>query len=112
MKTSELRIGNYLTFTKSINPAIPEEVNMIEFEDDEINGEDADFWEPIKLTEKWLLRFGYIKKRNTWDGIYHQIEELSSGLFTDRKYGTIFKYVHRLQNFYFETQNIELKQIL
>ena len=114
MKATELRIGNYLDF----------EGEPMQFEREDFNYEFnlSSQWQPIQLTEEWLIKFGF-KKHNemTWLDTEHTETQLPNlqlnnfkpdeeiGMFLDDKYGVIIKYVHQLQNLYFALTNKELK---
>jgi hypothetical protein len=100
MKANELRLnniilykgeaykisGNYILFKTCVN----------------IERKDKDY-EPIPLTEEWLLKFGFI-----WHG---DIKILKGYLnnYVDGNGETHLKYVHQLQNLYFALTNEELK---
>lgn len=101
MEANELRVTNIVRF-------VEENIN------DEIGHHNlgillaypsSDKYEPIPLTEEWLLKFGF----NGWDkGNYTMI--LSNGNFFE--FGNIIaqniKYVHQLQNLYFVLVGEEL----
>ena len=61
IQENELRIGNYVNkITTSDNDADLTIVNALDI----FNvSADLDFYEPIPLTEEWLLKFGFEKKK-------------------------------------------------
>lgn len=82
-------------------------------------GEDE--FEPIPLTEEWLLKFGFEKMSTNeyWFGIIAKGKILHISLsgnveimglnFNSIRLGDICKYVHQLQNLYFALTGEELK---
>jgi hypothetical protein len=124
MKAEELRIGNFVYQTEhkfSSNPF----KSIKQF--DESNwyriGECIEFledFEPIPLTEEWLLKFGFSKNRHTYN--WHNVSEyfgmieqygvtftyVESGNF-DTIYGREIRHVHQLQNLYFALTGKELE---
>ena len=125
MKTSELRIGNYIEVYRK-----PEDKEMsvrkiqsIFFYQDEYFVELVDDFvvniergiQPILLTEEWLLKFGFEKKIanlfiNAYmkDSFYLTIRE-DGELFYEWNGGNIhIKYIHQLQNLYFALVGKEL----
>lgn len=109
MKAEHLRIGNlvYRENSKLINQK--NEVYKIE----NVNLQSAQKYEPIPLTEEWLLKMGFEK-----DGKYY-----SKGSFHYHEFGHIFigndhvssghvdaliKYIHELQNLYYALKKKEL----
>lgn len=113
MKNTELRLGNIL------NGGIVVEITKKYFTVDDGNAqwrsilmrEDWVNEQPVELTEKWLLNMGFIK-----DGEYFK-KYLGTFCFGVRKYDfftpytpfTKLKYVHQLQNLYFNLTNNELE---
>jgi hypothetical protein len=123
MKAQELRIGNYVnqvieSFERLKNKKV------IQF--DEVNWyrigeciEYIDWFEPIPLTEEWLVKFGFIKIDNRLESIYRLgiLEYATSCKTIDIEvpyndgiatHTTDIKYVHQLQNLYFALTNEEL----
>ncbi len=101
MKASELRIGNLVNYCNKISVLNAELfLQLLKY---------TTPFEPIPLTEEWLLKFGFEHlgssrfdfKRFTYylyDGsFYNQSSRLST-----------IKYVHQLQNLYFALTNEEL----
>jgi hypothetical protein len=117
MRANELRIGNYLFV-----PGIDREVIVSAMFKSHYVCEDSDGirfdeslrinYQPIPITEEWLLKFGFIKSsdNNYYKGdkftIYNRFENfgLIGGLLSWKE----FKYVHQLQNLYFALTGKEL----
>jgi len=130
MKANELRIGNYVDYWfKALD--IHEKEYLIQNGADIQAHENHNVFEPIPLTEEWLLKFGlikkYIKDELEPDGymldddgkrIYHWVDngvfnleiqpnkEIWFELYSHYRH---LQYVHQLQNLYFALTNIELK---
>lgn len=135
MEAKELRIGNYYKyFDGTINGYRYSQITLRDFA--YIGEADGDFkhygFNPIPLTEEWLLKFGFEKK-----DLKHTDGSISKGLYYNypcvvdkarlsdddeysfcrlvpggiNKYNffTHFKYVHQLQNLYFVLTGKELK---
>jgi hypothetical protein len=118
MKATDLRIGNL--FYYRVVDQLDErkewfEVSEIDYDDlrvigikDEMNQD----YQPIPITEEWLLKFGF-KKYITGD-IYPTFTKnmlnWNDGIFYLIRYGFInhIKHVHQLQNLYFALTGIEL----
>lgn len=112
MKAEELRIGNYYAIAENDGIKYKQVKWLINSSNGFFSGDDNLTYaaKSIPLTEEWLRRFEYDKTNEIeWQGHYHQIEELSQGLFTDKRYGIVIKYVHQLQNLYFALTGEELK---
>jgi len=138
MKANELRVGNlvYVGYSGTNEPilGIIEESARLMFESNHYFGllfNYADpignriielrYCEPIPLTEEWLINFRlkrkdeeffYLKEDdhqilidvNTFDVVFDFREE---GYYVTVKHD--LKYVHKLQNFYFELNDTELE---
>lgn len=143
MKSSDLMIGNLVTVNNPENwpllkdvPLIVEGVNKCKpiegIENTDYNVQLFDnsdfktrysatktfsqficFIEPIKLTEDWLLRFGF-EKYEFDNGDLNQYRYnnrliiIRDGKFTDYGTSTNFEYVYQLQNFYYAVTYKEL----
>jgi hypothetical protein len=125
MKANEVRIGNYIKFHNTITKVEGFSIwdNLIQ-SDNFAERELKDF-EPIPLTEEWLLRFGFNKdyksgylgidvhnsdfvltepkKMGEWQNGY--VFQFTAGNVP--KFKEIF-YVHKLQNLYFALTGEEL----
>jgi len=115
MKVNELRIGNYVYFHGDV-----EEINMVDgfgvIGREEQPLCSIDEFEPIPLTEEWLLKFGFEKADEIYFiefGVYSMtIKEYEKGKYilnpeTHFNYVDI-EYVHQLQNLYFALTGKEL----
>lgn len=125
MKANELRIGNKLL--KDGVVVTIDARTIFDIWDD--NG--LKKYEPIPITEEWLIRFGFEKDggeynspSDEFDIIIHVSEDgdryTASNVFVGRVgnwdrdgvnyicMGNCFKYVHQLQNLYFALTNTEL----
>jgi hypothetical protein len=119
IRETELRIGNLLNHNDGIMVG-SFIVGLIHLEDIIKDNSHAREYEPILLTEEWLLKFGF---ENRPDGIcdhWHlginpithdwmiELKSLGAGFFYRNGYFNI-KYVHTLQNLYFALTNQELE---
>ena len=116
MKANELRIGNLVkdsfgVIEISITGESYFEKTIYDFGKIEF----ASIYEPIPLTEEWLLKFGFEKKKGYYDRYYYSIDGMDIRIDADMfetevgecLYKTI-KYVHQLQNLYFAINDEEL----
>jgi hypothetical protein len=116
MKASELRIGN-LIHNKQGNIVYVNTNHLTLL----LYGIENEF-NPISLTEEWLLKFGFAINRQTkeenniWrcyseEGFF-EVEQIGDGFFLDdnQSYGTQIDWVHQLQNLFFALTRDELKQ--
>jgi len=79
-------------------------------------GETA-MYQPIPLTEEWLLNFGFKHIRDNWYNTHVNGNTFNVYVFKDLRYRVeivsqsigVFKYVHQLQNLYFALTGEELK---
>ena len=118
MKANEIRIGNYV-WNEVQQKAIQVNLKVLV---DLLNGID---WQPIPLTEEWLLKFGFEKDEYAKDfrlgkywveNRYFDSYEKSMFLFGCYQFNKIYitsnvdvlKYVHELQNLYFALTGEEL----
>jgi hypothetical protein len=129
MKAEELRIGNYVNILKNIGiPVVGQkwdlwEITSIDISDCIINPKR---YNPIELTEKWLIDFGFRKlKRDEFQFHYKSLATYKSfdlffyfeykemylcfGQFAEESDTVPCKYVHQLQNLYFALTGEELK---
>jgi hypothetical protein len=110
MKAEELRIGNYLLhdgyFIKSYS--VDGFINVIK---------NIDNYEPIPLTEEWLLKFGlnssdYItldKEECILIDIHQNTVWIGNKKAFQYAVGVYIKHVHQLQNLYYALTQKELK---
>jgi hypothetical protein len=110
LSATELRIGNYIDYTTEREivtmQTTYEYIRLIH------NGNKN--FKPIKLTEEWLLKFGFESDEiEWWNGIL-SIGICKEGLRylpTEQinvRVGIVLQHVHQLQNLYFALTNEEL----
>jgi hypothetical protein len=116
MESRELRIGNlvYNEYTKEVMKVYPMMiVQLSHLEDSNIKG--------LPLTEEWLLMFGFVECLDNYildvsqriSLVYFDRNECQFSIIQDvnneiaLKFGAV-KYVHQLQNLYFDLTNTEL----
>lgn len=119
MKVSELRIGNWILHNGTLVKVMPSSYYLLNIWEAELK-KDVDF-KPILLTEEWMEKFGFIfnKLYDCWciDAYFiyfikdeiHFCKEINDG--ADFEVDTVLakpKYVHKLQNLYYELENKEL----
>ena len=108
MKANELRIGNYVYYNDDNDILI---IKMI-------RNRDYDFY-PIPLTEDWLLKFGFEDNKYNDQILIIPFRTASQGNFPGEWEVILLasapyslrhriKYVHQLQNLYFEFFDEEL----
>lgn len=110
MEAKELRTGNYVEHQLSKDVIIINGADIFHLS----GGMDDDIFQPIPLTEEWLLKFGFEN---------HMDSEYTISISGDKFYlykldrifslnigrGLVVRYVHQLQNLYFALTNKELK---
>lgn len=115
MKSTELRIGNY------VNLSDKDKVCQIDSGHDIDKCEDNPFAEPIRLTKEWLLNLGFkkikgkidifeIDRLRLWMGsrgqcLVYLIEENTTAA---HYIPNVIEHVHQLQNLYFALFGKEL----
>jgi hypothetical protein len=118
IQANELRIGNWIKH----DPSYVENQNFIvsdirTYREKTVNGIEIDDCLPIPLTEKILLKAGFIKKRIslTFNEFSFYNEDLEN-VYIDLDQGQCLsgicikvKYLHQLQNLYFALTGIELQ---
>jgi hypothetical protein len=118
MNAKELRLGNYLQgedgqvhIVESLNSYGGEEINE--------GGPDV-YYEPIPLSQEWLLKFGFKDHRILLPGDGELEIRLkgttfhiwpSDGQTESHNYRNIVEFVHQLQNLYFAITGEELNAI-
>ena len=118
MNKNELRIGNFLMYDKKliyISEITKAGIGMYDGYGLDKNSP-IECLKPIKLTEKWLLDFGF--KRQPWGlvkgGLLFQDKNLKCEELTieiGNGFRTNLLYVHELQNLYFALTGNELKRV-
>jgi hypothetical protein len=113
MKKEELRIGNLvlIPYNKSNKQEGFFEATISQIGDFGAYIKPEDY-EPILLTEEWLLKFGFkIWDRNKWSDLGMNIVLLENGdnflFLANQRHVNIF-YIHQLQNLYFALTGEEL----
>lgn len=118
MKPEELRIGNWYQSVKWKQPVQLELSDLVELYhrcdgaelDEEII---AEMFEPIPITEEWLIKFGFEKIKNEYytinDIISFIIDLKICYILIDNKLEIEIKYIHQLQNLYFALTGKELE---
>jgi hypothetical protein len=113
MKANELRIGNLvlIPYNKSNKQEGFFEATISQIGDFGAYIKPEDY-EPILLTEEWLLKFGFkIWDRNKWSDLGMNIVLLENGdnflFLANQRHVNIF-YIHQLQNLYFALTGEEL----
>ncbi len=117
MKATELRIGNWFNSVKFNTPV---QCTLSDLYDLCANSEGAynnppidDMFEPIPLTEEWLIKFGFkvepdddftIWQKGQLEGLY----DFKDGTYEYNSTVLEIKYVHQLQNLYFALTGEEL----
>jgi hypothetical protein len=120
MKASELRIGNYF---KGIRVGIVKSIFTTHFTVEDENGIQLgnsiqDNFQPIPLTEEWLLKFGF-EKDEEYDNTFNRYISVFNGFTTitiDISANVLLldnmeiklHFVHQLQNLYFALTGEEL----
>ena len=126
LQAKDLRIGNYIMQDGEITCVEKLSNSIDDWDDwddwDRTNGKRTQDYQPLPLTEEWLLKFGfeylqvdYFSHRNSFQldsnlgfVIWGRIE---TGLFLyidGNEGGEVIKYVHQLQNLYFALTGKEL----
>jgi hypothetical protein len=119
MKASEFRIGNLLTLISGYKPDETFTVNRKFFT--ELSSEENPFipecYQPIILTEEWLLRFGFYKYSDKEFYVYNSREDEVRTIKTETGWNIAYyitntQFVHQLQNLYFALtgEELELKE--
>ena len=134
MEPQELRIGNYIYYEHTTHIVsgvhgnrvyswwVKDGEPVIEYEAKDISGTQVEApymdvisqYEPIPLTEEWLLKLGF--KKNITTDLYptfsYDILNVNDDIVYVLNYGFVnrrFKYVHQLQNLYYTLSGKELK---
>jgi hypothetical protein len=112
MKANELRIGNYyygdVLFPSEYNVITAND--LVELDSDPLD----DYYQPLPLTEEWLIKFGFIKSDNYGNDEY-RLDGYSyfRGSFyisdcDECGESVEINFVHELQNLYFALTKKEL----
>ena len=118
MNARELRLGNkiYFIMCDSKDQNMDEKKEITIYDDDMtymLNNESL--FEPIPLTEEWLLKFGFEKNGRDWElpnFRFHVNKPINYNGFVFCDGYTVItekiQYVHQLQNLYFALTGAEL----
>ena len=125
MEAKELRIGNYYSdIDNELTSMSGYELYQMTIKENTNNLGVTEF-QPIPLTEEWLLKFGFDKKEECFqdpllDTLMFQKDNIVDVEFSDKhkllywhdNYSSVYhsdiKHVHQLQNLYFALTNKEL----
>ena len=110
MKTTELRIGNWVYCNDCSDVAMEKQVDLIS--EKRAYAHDWLVSSPIPLTEEWLVKFGFGKKMASVTHTHSFIKGsmiIGNPLRANMHYNDIkLKHVHQLQNLYFTLKGEEL----
>ena len=114
MKAQELRVGNIVKSQYDKKPIVIRGFDI----NDLCEGMDSECFQPMPLTEEWLLKFGTkktIENNFEWKdnslAVYFKPNKkiyFMIATYMDRAPGKEIKYVHQLQNLYFALTGEEL----
>lgn len=106
MKANELRIGNFIFYANGdICKVSYHQIRYLIITTEKVN------YNPIPLTEEWLLKFGFENKNKKKNWIYSAYGlKINNGKIISGLGGKMVcvEYVHQLQNLYFALTNEEL----
>lgn len=120
MRNNELRIGNLILFDKNPVEVTGIQKSGLNFGKHGFAISILDWFQPIELTEDWLVRFGFTLNMDNfnWNAAIgeNEIGDFQLALRYSDRIGwffqskcTVIKYVHQLQNLYFCITGEELK---
>ena len=113
MDAKELRLGNWVNFKFSdiSNEVMICHNDLRNFEMNIKMGGFNDIYQPIPLTEEWLLRFAFDNLGDYGFGIgeFHIINRVGKWGFPINDKIVFINYVHQLQNLYFSLTQKELQ---
>jgi hypothetical protein len=120
MEAKELRIGNLIYKSNVFKPL---EINVIEVSQLPLDSKkDGTKYEPILITEEWLLKFGFDKEgewytKKCWPfniSYFLNTVRRTTTIGCDQEYKidfTLVENVHQLQNLYFALTGQELNYV-
>jgi hypothetical protein len=110
MEAKELRVGNIVRYADSVyldGGKVTEVGDIIQYE--------TDYYQPIPLTEEWLLNFGFEKELDLFyrknKSSMIEIIFFDNGFLVANQSFCLnhIKHVHQLQNLYFALTGTELE---
>ena len=120
IQSNELRIGNFIKYE------FYDKKEIVDFCENDLRyiTSNIDRYEPIQLTEQWLIDFGFVKQKVNIPeakktivyfsldnfGMFYDEETKTMGLNFIDSQETIIKHVHQLQNLYFALTGKELNK--
>ena len=125
MKANELRIGNYVYYVFTSGNKEDHIFDIGDFEHIAIHEPAKEIYQPIPLTEEWLVKFGFDKvtdfefsiddsyltlkvEDDNWDELCMDVFIMTLDMHKPF-YITCIEYVHQLQNLYFALTGTELE---
>lgn len=113
MKANELRIGNYISYNSATGGWWQErQVHPSDFDKTCAGTLLCENFMPVKLTQEWLIRFGFLEiVSGQWIHYDNQcyLRKIIGGYeFDTPNYKPVIKYVHQLQNLVFALSGEEL----
>lgn len=114
MKAEELRIGNFVRAKSPEKEVYQEPVKVdIHYLDMFCHDKKLVHFEPIPLTEEWLIRFGFSSRLDNlfYVNFFFTLAKSEEGFrlwIVSGTYGRTIHYVHELQNLYFALTGQEL----
>jgi len=113
MKSTDFRIGNLIVDYKG--DVVPiDSGDLLAMAQCEIAKKEVEFIQPVLLTEEWLIKFGFKRQNNAWNGPHKNDFSLwnPKGEEEIKMNDTVLcprtDYVHQLQNLYFALTGEEL----
>jgi hypothetical protein len=121
MKANELRIGNYVfaQSSKLVRQNKVERTRVVQIQS--VNYQTANKYDPIPITEEWLVRFGFSDKKRIYQGTAdvwrnegfriskHKLDNFYVFKIYRSRVGEVkLMHVHQLQNLYFTLTETEL----
>lgn len=104
MKGNQLRIGNYV-YRQSSKLIVDK---SIVYQIENVNLQSALKYEPIPLTEEWLLKMGFVNFGKRWTHSNLSLDIIQGVGFYMQYVRLEINYVHTLQNLYFAITGEEL----
>ncbi|MFZ1786683.1 MAG: hypothetical protein WAT92_00165 [Saprospiraceae bacterium] len=107
IQANELRTGNIVKYAENVDRFAGKETKIVDI----IIGE-TDIYEPILITEEWLLKFGFFRVMKKDNYITYSNGRKKISIYPDfaimRNHNVSLKYIHQLQNLYYALTGKEL----